>query len=229
MPRFFRRHKTLTLACSLALLVALGWLLPVTIADLWDWGARVSGHPLAMLGIVVLMATLMSFGLAGSLCFWAIAPFHPPWLSICMLLAGSMGGALGAYRVGQGLGSNWRAGAASRRVLRLLARRSDLLSQSALRVMPGVPHALVNLAAGVLRLPLLTFASAAAIGLGIKWAVYTHAVHGMVSASQAEEALALDAVAPLLVVGVLLVSGGAIQRIWTRRLARTDTTDVHDD
>lgn len=228
MPRFFRRHKTLTIACSLALLMTLGWLLPVTIADLWKWGATVSGHPLAILGIVVLMATLMSFGLAGSLCFWVIAPFHPPWLSVCMLLAGSMGGALGAYRVGRGLGSTWRAGKAARQVLRLLARRSDVLTQCALRIMPGVPHALVNLAAGVLHLPLLAFVSAAAIGLSIKWAVYSHAVHGMVSASQAEEALALEAVAPLLVVGVLLVLGGAAQRFWMRRQETAEPSDHGD-
>ena len=228
MPRFFRRHKTLTIACSLALLIIMGWLLPVTIADLWEWGAQVSGHPLAMLGIVLLMATLMSFGLAGSLCFWVIAPFHPPWLSVCMLLAGSLAGAVGAYRLGRGLGNNWRAGKVSRQVLRLLARRSDVLTQCALRIMPGVPHALVNLAAGVLRLPLLAFISAAAVGLSIKWTAYSHAVHGMVSASRAEEALALDAVAPLLVVGVLLVLGGASQRVWMRRLERTDQAD-HDE
>lgn len=225
MPRFFRRHKTAMIACSLALLIAGGWLLPVTISELWAWGASVSGHPLGMLGIVLLMGLMMTFGLPGSLCFWIIAPFHPPWLSVCMLLAGSVGGALGAYQLGRGLGSAWSAGKASRQVLGLLAKRSDLPTQTALRIMPGVPHALVNLAAGVLRLPLFPFLFAALLGLSIKWAVYSHAVNGVVSASRAEEALAIDAVFPLLAVGVLLVVGGSSRRFWWRRDDAEKPTD----
>ncbi len=220
--KFFRHHKTAVVGCSLAILLLIGWLLPVTIADLWHWGERVSGHPLAMLGIVLLMATLMTFGLAGSLCFWVIAPFHPPWLSVCMLLVGSVGGALGAYRVGAGVGRAWNGGRLSRQILRLLTSRSDLITQCALRIIPGVPHALINLAAGVLRLPLVTFASAAVLGLAVKWGVYSHTVHGMVSASRAEEALAFGAVVPLLIVGALLVMGGAAQRCWFRRHSRDD-------
>lgn len=220
MSGFLRHYKIVIAACSLALLLLAGWLLPVTIADLWQWGERVSGHPLAILGIVLLMAALMTFGLAGSLCFWVIAPFHPPWLSVCMLLAGSVAGALGAYRVGAGLGKAWSGGRISRQILRLLTSRSDLLTQCALRIMPGVPHALINLAAGVLRLPLAIFASAAVIGLTVKWAIYSHTVHGMVSASRAEEALAFEAVIPLLVLGGLLILGGAARRYWFRQHAR---------
>lgn len=225
MFRFIRHHKTLTFACSLALLVALGWMLPVTTADLWDWGARVSGHPLAMVGVVLVMAALMTFGLPGSLCFWVIAPFHPLLLSVCMLLIGSVGGALGAYYVGTGLRNTWRTGDMFERLVQLLGKRSDLLTQCALRIMPGVPHALINLAAGVLRLPLITFTSAAILGLGMKWAVYSHAVQGMVSASQAEEALELGAVLPLIVLGVLLVLGRAAQRYWFFRRGRDGRAD----
>jgi len=211
---FSRHQKTATIAGALLLLVIAAWMIPVTITELWEWGTRLSGHPLAMLGVVALMAVLMTFGLAGSLCFWLIAPFHPPWLSVCMLLAGSVGGALGAYRVGMSLSSTWSKNTASRQMLGLLARRSDMLTQCALRIMPGVPHALINLAGGVLRLNLASFAFAAILGLSIKWAVYSHTVHGMVSASQAEEALEFGALLPLIALGVLLVLGGAAQRYW---------------
>jgi uncharacterized membrane protein YdjX (TVP38/TMEM64 family) len=212
--KFFRRHKTATMVSGLALLIIVSLAIPVTVAELLEWGTRLSGHPLVMLGVVVLMAVLMTFGLAGSLCFWLIAPFHPPWLSVCMLLAGSFSGALGAYRVGVGLGQVWHGSGVSRHIMGLLKKRSDLLTQCALRIIPGVPHALVNLAAGVLRLRLVTFVAAAILGLSVKWTVYSHTVHGMVSASQAEEAMELGALMPLVVLGVLLVLGGAAQRYW---------------
>lgn len=218
MFRFIRQHKTTAIVGGLLLLIlAGGVLLPFTITELWEWGAEVSGHPLAMLGIVALMAVLMTFGLAGSLCFWVIAPFHPPWLSVCMLLVGSVGGALGAYRVGMGLGSAWNGGKASLHILQVLAKRSGLLSQCALRIMPGAPHALINLTAGVLRLPLPTFTAAAILGLSVKWGVYSHTVHGMVSASKAEEALEISALLPLVILGGLLILGGAAQRYWLNK------------
>lgn len=216
MPRFSRRQKATLIACSITLLFIAGWLSPLTIAELWESGSRVSGHPLAMLGVVLLMAALMTFGLPGSLCFWIIAPFQPLLLSVCMLLAGSVGGALGAYRVGMGLGHAWHVEDISSRLLQLLTRRSDLLTQCALRIMPGVPHSLVNLAAGILRLRLITFVSAAIIGLTVKWSVYAHTVHGMVSATQAEEALEFKALLPLFILGVLLVLGSIAKRYWFR-------------
>tara|TARA_R110001599_G_scaffold136296_1_gene314677 strand:- start:20085 stop:20786 length:702 start_codon:yes stop_codon:yes gene_type:complete len=220
VPRLYRRQKTTLIACSITLLFVLGWLSPITIAELWEWGSRVSGHPLAMLGVVILMAALMTFGLPGSLCFWIIAPFQPLLLSVCMLLAGSVGGALGAYRVGMGLGSAWHIGDISGQLIQLLTRRSDLLTQCALRIMPGVPHALINLAAGILGLRLVTFVSAAIIGLSIKWTVYSHAVHGMVSATQANEALEFRAVLPLVILGVLLVMGSIAKRYWFKTHAQ---------
>lgn len=199
---------------GLALLIAIGLLLPVSVADLWRWGADLATHPLAIIGVVALMIALMSLGLPGSLCFWIIAPFHAPWFSVCMLLAGSVGGAYGAYQLGRRLGGAWRPGRLGRQVLHLLATRSDLLTQCALRVLPGFPHAFINLAAGVLRLPLRIYLLAAVVGLGIKWAVYSQAVHGMVSASQAEQALDLKTMLPLIILAALMAMGGVARRLW---------------
>ena len=62
-------------------------LLPIEIRYLWRWGVELAGHPVALVGIVLVMAALMSLGLPGSLCFWLIAPFHPPLLSVSMVSA----------------------------------------------------------------------------------------------------------------------------------------------
>jgi len=62
-------------------------LLPIEIRYLWRWGVELAGHPVALVGVVLVMAALMSLGLPGSLCFWLIAPFHPPLLSVSMVSA----------------------------------------------------------------------------------------------------------------------------------------------
>lgn len=207
------RRSTLALLLAAVFVMILGAaLLPIDISDLWRWGAELAGHPLAVVGMVIVMALLMSFGLPGSMCFWLIAPFHAPLLSISMLLVGSVAGAMGAYRLGKGLGDAWRPGKLARQVLQLLGKRSDFLTQCALRILPGFPHAFVNLAGGVLRLPWVGFFLAAVVGLGIKWTVYAQAVHGMVSASQAEQALGLATLLPLIILAVLLVLGGLAKR-----------------
>ena len=212
-PRPRRRSLRMPLVLTAVLIVQVGGLLlPIEISDLWRWGADMAGHPLAVIGIVVIMALLMSFGLPGSLCFWLIAPFHAPLLSISMLLVGSVAGAMGAYRLGKGLGDAWRPGKLARQVLALLGKRSDFLIQCALRILPGFPHVFVNLAGGVLRLPLSVFFLAAVVGLTVKWTVYSQAVHGMVSASQAEQALGVGTLLPLIALAVLLAVGGLAKR-----------------
>lgn len=199
---------------ALAVLLAAPLLIPVDLPDLLRWGAELAGHPLMVVAIVMAMAVLMTFGLPGSMGFWLIAPFHPPWISVPLILAGSVAGAMGAYRVGGRLGDTWRPGRLARQVLKLLALRSDLLTQCALRILPGFPHAFINLSAGVLQLPFRYFVLAAIIGLTVKWSVYAQAVHGMVSATQAESALGLGTMLPLGILAALIGLGGLARRRW---------------
>lgn len=217
MFRYSHPRLPMLILIGFALLLLIAALLPISVGDLWQWGAKLAGHPLAIVGIVVLMAVMMSFGLPGSLLFWIIAPFHAPWLSTSMLLVGSIGGALGAYRVGKRLGDTWRPDKYARQILRLLGKRSDFLTQCALRILPGFPHAFINLAGGVLHLPLLSFSLAALLGLGIKWGLYTHAVHGMVSANQAEQALSVYAMLPLFIFAGLMILGALVRQLWLRK------------
>ncbi|MFZ2290748.1 MAG: VTT domain-containing protein [Halopseudomonas yangmingensis] len=213
LTRFNPRLPTLLLAGLLLLMLA-GALLPVSVADLLQWGAALASHPLALLGISLGMALLMSVGLPGSLCFWLIAPFHPPLVSVPMLMLGSILGAVGARRLGMTFGDNWRPGRGGRHILQLLARRSDFLTQCAMRTLPGFPHAFINLAAGVLHLPLPGFLLAALIGLGIKWSAYSHAVHGLLNARQAEAALGAGTLLPLAALAGLMLAGSLLRRLW---------------
>ncbi|SDU28299.1 VTT domain-containing protein [Halopseudomonas salegens] len=201
---------------GLLALLLLGLLQPIGIDELLHWGIALAGHSATLPTLLLLMAALMSFGLPGSLCFWLIAPFYSPLISVPVLVMGSVAGAAGAYALGHRVGSAVRPNRLARQVLTLLARRSDFLTQCALRILPAFPHAFINLAAGVLHLPLTSFLLAAVLGLSIKWLVYAYAVHGMVSARLAEQSLDLSTLLPLFGLAGLLLTGSLVRRHWLR-------------
>jgi uncharacterized membrane protein YdjX (TVP38/TMEM64 family) len=185
---------------------------PFTVPELLEFGRQAAGVPMLAVAVVLAMVLLFSFGLPGSLGLWLIAPFYPPALAILLLLAGSVGGALGAYFLSSRLRGGWQPEGFSLRVTNLLARRSDLVTQTALRVLPGFPHAAVNFPAGMLRLPLPTFLAAAAIGLAIKCWVYVTAIHGLVAAAERGSGVGAATLAPLLILSVLLLLGNWVRQ-----------------
>jgi uncharacterized membrane protein YdjX (TVP38/TMEM64 family) len=183
----------------------------VDVAALLSWGDRVADRPMAIIGVVVVMAVLLTLALPGSLCLWVVAPFHPPLVSVGILLAGSLAGSMGAYLAAHWIGGAWvqeRGGT----VLRLLRSRSDFLTQCLLRLLPGFPHSVVNYACGMLGLPLVTFFGAAALGLGIKWTVYASAVHGAAEALEAGEPLSTEALIPMSVLAAFLLVATLLRR-----------------
>lgn len=148
---------------------------PIELETLPAWGERIGTAWWFLLLVMLTMALLFTFGLPGSLGLWLIAPFNHPLLSTALFVIASTAGALGAYRFARRLGSDWRpsgpsgASGGSGGVVEALEKRSDLLTQLAMRILPGFPHSVVNFAGGVLSLPLKTFIIATVVGLGIKW------------------------------------------------------------
>lgn len=188
-------------------------LLPMPVATIMSWGAGLAQNPLGIAAILILMAVTMSIGLPGSVCFWLIAPFHPPLIATTLLLTGSLAGSVGAYHLSSRLRPTDKPkGRLAQRVSDILTRRSDLFTQTALRVLPGFPHVLVNFTCGLLRLPLPTFIFAAILGLTSKWAVYSTAVYGARSALQAEDSLSFSTLLPLAILGVMLLISGQLKR-----------------
>jgi uncharacterized membrane protein YdjX (TVP38/TMEM64 family) len=217
---WLRRHWGLLLLVTLVLTgLLLAWWHARDLAVLLAWGNRIADHPAAMVAVVVLMAVLFAFALPGSLVFWLIAPFHPPLVSVPMLLVGSVAGSWAAHALSRRLGKRWSPGKKAERMVALLSRRSDILTQSALRVLPGFPHSVVNYAGGVLALPRGTFLVAALLGLTIKWGVYATAVYGAVEAIETGDAVRLVTLLPLFALAALLLLGGAARR-WVKRHSR---------
>lgn len=211
-PDWLRRNWPVLLPM---LLVGLGFYAGfsgiVDVAALLSWGDRIADRPVAIVGVVVLMAVLFALAMPGSLCLWVVAPFHPPLVSVGILLAGSMAGSVGAYLAARWVGGAWvreRGGT----VLRLLRSRSDFLTQCMLRLLPGFPHSIVNYASGMLGLPMGTFLGAAFLGLGIKWMVYASAVHGAAEALEAGDPLSTEALLPISVLAAFLLVATLLRR-----------------
>jgi uncharacterized membrane protein YdjX (TVP38/TMEM64 family) len=203
------------LACLLALGVAAGIWGPLELGVLLEWGAQLASQPLALGGIVVFQALLLTFALPGSLVVWLVAPFQPPWVAAPLLIVGGVLGAIGARAVAARLGEGRIHGPRVDRAMELLAERSDLLTQCAVRAMPGFPHVVINYGAGLLGLPLGTFAAAAVIGLSIKFSVYASAVHGATTAADSERLLQPMTVLPLVALAVFMLISA-----WLRRRLR---------
>ncbi|WP_229358922.1 TVP38/TMEM64 family protein [Halomonas salipaludis] len=182
-----------------------------------QWADEASHHPLTMLAVMAVMAVTLAVGLPGSIGLWLIAPFHPPWVATLMLIVGSVGGALGAYWLAATFRQRYTPKGLTRRIMYVMSRRSDALTQCAFRVLPGFPHSVINYAAGLLHLPLRTFVIAAVIGLGIKWAVYASAIHGALEAVETGDALSIDVILPLLALALLLLLGAGVRRAVERR------------
>lgn len=185
---------------------------PVDMATVLEWGRRLSSRPELMALVVLVMALMFTFALPGSTFLWLIAPFQPPWIATVLLVLGSVSGAAGAHAMAGRLGKGWRPAPASARVFDLLSHRSDLLTQCALRILPGFPHSVVNYAGGVLKLPMPGFLLAAVIGLTIKWAIYSSAVYGAVEAAEQGDAVNAMTLAPLFLLTLLLLIGAWFKR-----------------
>lgn len=176
------------------------------------WAATMSHHPAVIVGVMVTMAVTLAIGLPGSIGLWLIAPFYPPLIATFMLTLSSLVGAWGAYQLAASAGGRWNPKGLTLRVMETLEARSDLLTQCALRVLPGFPHSVINFAAGLRQISLGRYLVAAALGLSVKWAVYSSAIHGALEAIEDEDALQFDVVLPLLALALLLLVGG-----WYRR------------
>lgn len=213
LASWLRRHWG---ALLLVTLVAAGLILATwharDLAVFLEKGEAIADRPAAMVATVVLMIVLFTFALPGSLGLWLIAPFHPPVVSVGMLLAGSVLVALGAHMLSHRLGKRWSPGANAERLVDVLSHRSDLLTQSALRVLPGFPHSFINYAGGVLGLRRGTFLLAALLGLTVKWGVYATTVHGAVEAIETGDALQPQTLLPLFMLAGMLLLGGLVRK-----------------
>lgn len=186
-------------------------------------GEWLAAHPSALLALLLLQVAMFALALPATLVVWLVAPFLGFALSVLLMVLGSVFGALAAWWVARWLGATARSRVVGHPVYKLLMDASDPITQTALRVLPGFPHSMINYAGGVLALPLPGFLAAAVVGLTLKWTLYVGAIQTLVDAG--DESGAVDAIAllPLLLLAAFLMGGRWLAGRWRAR--RQDSTD----
>jgi len=147
--------------------------------------------------LILLPVLLFTFALPGSAVLWLVAPLYPPFEAAAILTAGGVIGALAAYVFARRLTGVSLQGLQESRGYRLLRRESGFLVLCALRLAPGFPHSVINYAAGTLRVRLLPFLAAAAIGFAVKSWLYASVIHGALAAGRPADLLTPAALWPL--------------------------------
>lgn len=221
--RFLRTPRMLTLIFMLAIGTWLAVTDPVDRDRLVIIGDWLSAHPEALLALLLLQVVMFALALPGTLLVWVVAPFMDFFPAVTFMVLGSVLGALAAWWVAGWLGAAARSQVVGHPVYKLLTDASDPVTQTALRVLPGFPHSVVNYAGGVLALPLPGFLTAALLGLTLKWLLYVGAIQALIEAG--EEGGGPDAVAllPLLLFAMFLIGGRWLHRRW--RASRADSPE----
>lgn len=169
------------------------------LAGLLQWAEGFTKFWWVAAGLALLQALFFMLALPGSSFLWVIAPLYPPLTATLILVAGSTMGAMAGYLFARRLTGPWRERIYKNRFFKRLEKRSDFLTQCAIRTFPAFPHSFINYSAGVLKLPLIPFLLAALIGLSIKTFLYTTAIHGAMRASDPYELIRIETMAPLMI------------------------------
>lgn len=223
MPRTRPAHPAAPIRrlAVLAALVALG--IALELLGIVDWRlalewarGHAGGWPLAA-AIVAAQLALYTFAQPGSLLLWVAALLYAPPAATLILTAGGTCGALGAYLLARRLTRFDPAQARRRALFRLLERQGDFFTLCALRVLPGVPHSVINYASGILALPLARFLSASALGLAVKSYLYASALGGAAGATSAADLMRLEVLGPLILIALLLLTGRLLLRQGARK------------
>jgi ribosomal subunit interface protein len=172
-----------------------------------EWARdRAVGWQLAA-AIVAAQFVLYTFAQPGSALFWVAALVYPPGAATLILTAGGTSGALGAYLLARRLARLDPERLHRRRLYRMLARQGDFFTLCALRVLPGMPHSVINYASGMLALPLARFLPATALGLAAKSWLYASALYGLAGAESPAALMRAQVLVPLVLIALLLFAG----------------------
>ncbi|HZI18404.1 MAG TPA: VTT domain-containing protein [Pyrinomonadaceae bacterium] len=188
-------------------------------SGLWESpeSLRAAGGLRAAVIIFLVMAGAWAFALPVS-AFLLITPLlFPVHISVPLTTSACAVGAAAGYALARFVGGWWVERRRGARLRQFLSRHSSFLVVAALRLTPGVPHGLVNYAAGLASVPPARFLVATALAMGVKSYIYAQAVGGAVEANSLAGAVNPRTILSLLGLAALSVGGHLVIRLRERR------------
>ncbi len=171
------------------------------------WIETQAHHWWAPVILVGLMVVMYAFALpASTLMVVAGVMYRPVWATAWTVLGGVAGG-LAAYYLVRHLSAEWGRRYADSALFKVMQRHAGFFFLSALRILPGFPHSVINYSAGILRLPLPAFVISAALGFAVKGFVYASAVYHATHVDSEAAALSMETLWPLMALSGLMAIG----------------------
>jgi uncharacterized membrane protein YdjX (TVP38/TMEM64 family) len=161
--------------------------------------------------LIFLKVAAYTFAFPGSLFIWVAGLLYHPWEATLIIAAGGVGGALSAYFFSRKMSRNFSQEVRNSRFFEVMEKQGDFATLCAVRTLPSVPHSIINYSAGMLRVPLTTFALSTLIGFTAKGWVYASAIRLAATADEVEDAISLGTLIPLFALAVLFIAGKLLQ------------------
>jgi len=164
-----------------------------------------------ILVFIALQVILYTFAQYGSSVLWIAAPIYSPVVTTMIMVIGGTLGSLTAYLFSRRLTEEWIRRIERTKGYRLLQKHNNFLSLFALRVLPGFPHSVTSYSSGILKTRLSHYIPAAALGMGIKYYLYSVAIYHATSIATINDLLDASIYGPLVLLSALSLTGVFIQ------------------
>jgi phospholipase D1/2 len=150
-----------------------------------------------------------------------------PLIGCLVAFTGALGSATVSYWIGRALGTDLMARLIGRDRLRMTSslRTRGVLAVAALRLLPVAPYTVVNLAAGAVRVPFLTFLAGTFLGIAPGTVVLTLFASGIVAAVRHPTPGFIAAIAAGLI-ALFAVSASLIKFVKRRQLGAPPVSSV---
>jgi uncharacterized membrane protein YdjX (TVP38/TMEM64 family) len=168
------------------------------------------------LTLVFLKFVAYTFAFPGSVFVWVAGLLYHPLEATFIIAAGGVGGGLCAYFFSRKMSLAFTRKVRDSRFFRVIENHGDFATLCAVRTLPTFPHSIINYSAGMLRVPLPSFALSTLIGFTAKGYVYASAIRLAATVDEISDALSPSAIFPLLALVALFIAGKILQRKFSK-------------
>lgn len=162
--------------------------------------------------IIAAKAVFYAFALPGSIFYVPAGIFFNPFYATLIIASGGVLGAVGAYFFSRFISRESRGRIRSSKAFAAIQKHGNFSMLSAVRILPGFPHSVINYGSGILNIPLPMFIATALIGFFIKGFLYASAIHRAARTDGFEKTGIMELTIPLAGLALLFILGGILRR-----------------